>query len=81
MTNVNTKRKIQTSLKGDSEFAVVSIPKLFLDNWSQLFEGKSVTHVVIEYDSSDDSIRLYPELEIKEGSSLICVGKFKGPQI
>jgi hypothetical protein len=69
MTYVNTKRKIQTSLKRGNEFAVVSIPKLFLDNWSQLFDGKSVTHVVIEYDSSDDSIKLYPELDIIEGEN------------
>jgi hypothetical protein len=66
MTYVNTKRKIQTSLKRGNEFAVVSIPKLFLDNWSQLLDGKSVTHVVIEYDSSDDSIRMYPALNIEE---------------
>jgi len=69
MTYVNTKRKIQTSLKRGNEFAVVSIPKLFLNNWSQLLKGKSVTHVVIEYDSSDDSIRLYPELETPEGKN------------
>ena len=69
MTYVNTKRKIQTSLKRGNEFAVVSIPKLFLDNWSQLLEGKSVTHVVIEYDSSNDSIRMYPALNINEGEN------------
>jgi hypothetical protein len=40
MTYLNTKRKIQTSLKRGNEFAVVSIPKLFLDNWSQLLEGR-----------------------------------------
>ncbi len=69
MAYVNTKRKIQTSLKRGNEFAVVSIPKLFLDNWSQLLEGKSVTHVVIEYDSSDDCIRLYPVTDIKDGEN------------
>jgi hypothetical protein len=69
MTYVNTKRKIQTSLKRGNEFAVVSIPKLFLDNWSQLLEGRNVTHVVIEYDSSDDSIRMYPMLNINKGEN------------
>ena len=69
MTYLNTKRKIQTSLKRGNEFAVVSIPKLFLDNWSQLLEGKSVTHVIIEYDSSDNSIRMYPTMDIKDGEN------------
>lgn len=68
MAYVNTKRKIQMSLKRGNEFAVVSIPKLFLDNWSRLIEGGNVTHVVIEYDSKDDSIRIYPEINIKDGS-------------
>jgi hypothetical protein len=69
MTYVNTTRKIQMSLKRGNEFAVVSIPKLFLDNWSQLLECKSVTHVVIEYDSSDDSIRMYPTKDIQDGEN------------
>ena len=38
-------------------------------SWGGQVEGKSVTHVVIEYDSSNDSIRLYPELDIVEGEN------------
>jgi hypothetical protein len=59
---VYARRKLQITSKKDDWYGSVSIPKMFLSIWTDL----GATHCVLQYNSADNSITLFPE-RIKGG--------------